>query len=108
MISFQRGMAEAITGIVGSIIIGAILSSFAEDGLIPSSMVFWITAAGFLGAIVLMFSFKTTGIIFTFGWIVGAFLLKDMLSTFDFIIYIVAPIVALVIRVVLFFKSSDS
>ncbi len=105
--SFQRGMGEASTGIVGSIIISTILSSFAKDGLIPSYMVFWITAAGFLGAMVLMFSFSTTGVIFTLGWIVGAWVLKDMLGTFDFIVYLVAPIVALVIRVVLFFKSSN-
>ena len=104
---FQRGMSEAITGIVCGIVISTILSSFAKDGLIPSYMVFWITAAGFLGAIVLMFSFSTTGVIFTLGWIVGAWLLKDMLSTFDFVVYLVAPIVALVIRLVLFFKSSN-
>jgi ABC-type Na+ efflux pump permease subunit len=101
-------MGEAITGIVGSIVIGTILSSFAKDGLIPSYMVFWITAAGFLGAIVLMFSFSITGVVFTLGWIVGAWLLKDMLGTVDFIIYLVAPIVALIIRAVLFFKSSNS
>jgi hypothetical protein len=103
--SFQRGMGEAITGIVGGIVISTILSSFAKDGLIPSYMVLWITAAGFLGAIVLMFSFSTTGIVFTLGWIVGALLLKDMLSTVDFIVYLVAPIVALIIRGVLFLKS---
>jgi hypothetical protein len=104
--SFQRGVAEAVTGIVGSIILSAILSSFAEEGLIPSYMVFWITAAGFLGAIVLMFSFSTTGVFFTLGWIVGALLLKDVLGTFDFIVYLVAPIVALVVRGVLFLRRS--
>jgi hypothetical protein len=104
--SFQRGVAEAVTGIVGSIILSAILSSFAEEGLIPSNMVFWITAAGFLGAIVLMFSFSTTGVFFTLGWIVGALLLEDVLGTFDFIVYLVAPIVALVVRGVLFLRRS--
>jgi len=99
--SFQRGMGEAITGIVGGILISTILSSFAEDGLIPSNIVFLFTFVGFLGAIVLMFSFKTAGFIFILGWVFGAFLLKDMLSTFDFIVYIVAPILALVIRIVL-------
>ena len=106
--SFQRGMGEAVTGVVGSIILSAILSSFANDGLIPSNMVFLISFAGFLGAVVLMFSFRTAGILFTFGWIVGALLLKDILSTFDFFVYLFAPIGALVLRAVLFFKSSNS
>ena len=103
--SFQRGIGEAVTGIVGSIILSAVLSSFAEDGLIPSYMVFGFAAAGFLGAIVLMFSFGAAGILFTFGWIVGAVLLKDMLSNFAFIVYIVAPILALVIRIALSIKK---
>jgi hypothetical protein len=105
--SFQRGMSEAVTGIVGSIIFSIILSSFAEEGLIPFSMVLCFTVAGLFAAIILMFSFKTTGVLFTIGWIVGALLLRDMLGTFDFIVYLVAPIVALVIRLVFFFKSSN-
>ena len=69
-------------------------------------MVFLFTFVGFLGAIALMFSFRTAGLIFTLGWIAGAWLLKDMLSPFDFVVYFVAPIVALVARVVLFFKRN--
>ena len=107
MNSFQKGFSGVATGIIGGIIISALLSGFAKDGLIPSNMVFLFTLVGFLGAIVLMFSFSTAGVIFTLGWIVGAWLLKDMLGTFDFIVYFVAPIIALVIRVVLFFKSSN-
>jgi uncharacterized membrane protein YeaQ/YmgE (transglycosylase-associated protein family) len=106
--SFQRGMGEAIAGIVGSIILSAILSSFAQDGLIPSNMVFIFTLAGFIGAIALIFSFKTAGFIFILGWTFGAWLLKDMLSTFDFIVYFVAPILALVIRIALSIKKNFS
>ncbi len=108
MNAFQKGFGEVATGIIASIIISAVLSGFAKDGLIPSNMVFLFTFGGFLGAIVLMFSFTTSGVIFTIGWIVGAFLLKDMLTNFNFIVYLVAPIVALVIRGVLFFKNSNN
>ena len=104
--SFQRGMGEAIAGIVGSIILSAILSSFAEDGLIPFNMVVIFSLFGFIGAIALIFSFGTAGILFTFGWIVGAVLLKDMLGTFEFIVYVGAPSAALIIRAVLFFKRN--
>ena len=104
MSDFQKGFSEVAIGIIGGIVISTLLSGFAEDELIPSYMVFLFTFVGFLGAIALMFSFKTAGFIFTLGWIVGAWLLKDMLAPFDFVVYLVAPIVALVIRVVLFFK----
>jgi len=102
---FKEGFSEVAIGIITSIILSAVLSGFAKDGLIPSSMVFLFTFCGFLGAIVLMLSFATSGVIFTIGWIVGAWLLKDMLTTFDFFVYLVAPIVALVIRGVLFFGN---
>jgi len=103
--SFQKGISEAVTGIVGSIIFSILLSSLAEDGLIPSNMVFLFALAGLIGVVVLMFSFATTGILFTLGWIMGAWLLKDMLGTFEFIVYIVAPILALVIRIALSIKK---
>ena len=108
MNAFQKGFGEVATGIIAGIIISAVLSRFAEDGLIPSNMVFLFTFGGFLGAIALMLSFTTSGVIFTIGWIVGAFVLKDMLTTFAFIVYLVAPIAALIIRGVLFFKNSNN
>ena len=108
MDDLQRGFGEVATGIIASIIISAVLSGFAEDGLIPSHMVFLFTFGGFLGAIALMFSFAKSGVIFTIGWIVGAFLLKDMLTTPDFVVYLVAPIVALVIRGFSFFKNFNN
>jgi len=104
--NFKEGFIQVAIGIICSIIISALLRGFAEDELIPSSMVFMFTLAGFLGAIILMLSFKTAGVIFTIGWIVGAFMLKDMLSPFDFVVYLVAPIAALVVRAVLFFKRN--
>lgn len=107
MNDFKKGFGEVTTGIIASIIFSAILSGFAKDGLIPSYMVFLFTFVGFLGAIALMFNFTTSGVIFTIGWIIGAFLLKDMLTTFNFIVYLVAPIVALLIRGVTFFKEQN-
>ena len=103
MNDFRKGFREVAIGIIAGVIISALLRGFAQDGLIPSYMVFLFTFCGFLGAIALMLSFTTSGIIFTGGWIVGALILKDMLTTFDFVVYLVAPIVALVARGVLYF-----
>lgn len=107
MNDFQKGFREVSKGIIASIIISAVLRGFAEDGLIPSYMVFLFTVCGFLGAILLMSSFAISGIIFTIGWIVGALILKDMLTTFDFVVYLVVPIVALVARGVVYFYSRN-
>jgi len=106
--SFQRGFGEAVTGIIGGILISALLAGFAKEGLIPPYLVILFTIAGFLGSMALLFFFKTAGVIFTLGWIVGALMLKDLLGTIDFVVYLVAPITALVIRAVAFFKGSNN
>lgn len=105
--SLQRGVVEAITGIIGGIIFNAVLASSAQQKLIPTEMVLLLTLGGLLSSLVLMFSLKTTGVVFTLGWIAGALILKDLLSPIDFVVYIVAPIAALVIRGVWLFKESN-
>lgn len=107
MDDFQKGFREVAIGIISGVAISALLRGFAQDGLIPSYMVFLFTFCGFLGAILLMVSFTTSGVIFTVGWIVGAFILRDMLTTFDFVVYLVAPIVVLVARGVVYFYSRN-
>jgi len=107
MNDMRQGIIEAVWGIIGGMFFSTLLKAFAEDGLIPSNMVILFTIAGLLAAIVTMFSFQTAGIVFTLGWILGALMLKDLLTPFDFIVYLVAPIVTLVIRAIMFFKSSD-
>ena len=101
---FKKGFVQVAIGIIGGIIISALLSWFAKDGLIPSDFVLAFTLVGFASSVVTVFSFKTAGVIFTLGWIAGAWLLKDMLSPFDFAVYILAPIVALAVRAYFFFK----
>jgi hypothetical protein len=106
MRSLQWGLAEVFAGTIGAIVISAVLDGFEEDNLIPSSMVFLFTVIA--GSVVTLFSFWKTGIIFTLGWIFGAFLLKDVLSPLDFIVYLVAPITALVIRAIVFIRRRST
>lgn len=108
MSQFKAGMVEVIFGIVGGIVISAVLQSFKESNLIPSDMVLVFTLIGFVGSMATLFSFWKTGIVFTLGWIVGAWLLKDVLSPMDFALYFIAPIAALVIRGVVFIKKTTS
>lgn len=105
---FQRGFSEAVIGIIGGIIISALLAGFAKDGLIPSYLVISFTMAGFLGSIALFFFSKTTGFIFTLGWIVGALVLKDLLGPINFFVYLLVPIAALVIGGVASFRGSNN
>lgn len=102
--TFQRGLGEAVTGIIGGILINVVLAEFAKEELIPSYLVFLFAVAGFLGAIALFMSLTAAGFIFTLGWIIGAWILKDLFGPIDFVVYLVVPVAALVIGAVLFFK----
>ena len=106
--SFQKGFVEAVVGIVGAAIISALLAGLAEDGLIPSYVAVAFSIVGFLGSIALFFTFRVSGIVFTLGWIVGAVMLRDLLGPAEFIGYLVSPIAALIIGVVLLVKASSN
>ena len=110
--NFQRslveGFKEAVIGIIGAILISAILTGFAEEGLIPSYLVISFTIVGFLGSIALFFYFRKAGFIFTGGWIIGALMLEDLLGFADFIAYLVVPIAAFVIGVVMSVRASNN
>jgi hypothetical protein len=102
---FREGFRQVVIGIVAGVILSTLLKSFAEAGLIPPYAVLLFTLLGIVSGVLLMASFTTSGIIFTIGWIIGGLMLKGMLGTFDFAVYLVAPIVILAARGVLYFYS---
>ena len=105
MKKFRRGIKEVIVGVIGGILFSVILSFFKESGLIPSHLVIWFTIVGAVGTIITIFSFRTAGIVFTFGWILGAWLLKGIMSPDNFLIYFWSPVATLVIRTIVFFMK---
>jgi hypothetical protein len=105
MKKFRRGVKEVIAGVIGGILFSAILSFFKANGLIPSNFVILFTIAGAVGTIITIFSFRTAGIVFTLGWILGAWLLKGIMSPDNFLIYFWSPVAVLAIRTVVFFMK---
>ena len=95
---FQKGAVGIITEIVTSFIFGFLLTLFAKDQIVGSDVVLIFTLIGFVGSLVLMFSFKERGFIFLFGWIVVAWLLRGLFSPFYFVVYLLAPIAAIVLK----------
>jgi hypothetical protein len=86
MNQIEDGFKQVVIGIISAIIFNAILGTFAKDGSIPSGFVFGFTVVGIVGSILTIFSFQATGVVFTLGWIFGAWILKDTLAPFDFIV----------------------
>ena len=102
---FRQGFQEVIVGIIGGIIFSAILGAFAQDETIPSGTVLLFTLIGLVGTIATINSYRTSGFIFNLGWIAGAWILKDALDTTSFLVYFIAPIVVMIIRIVILIKN---
>ncbi len=103
---FQNGILGIITELITSFIFGFLMTLFAKDNLIGSDVVVIFTLIGFIGSVGLMFSFRNKGFIFLLGWICAAYLLKGFFSPFYFVVYLVAPIAAIVLKVFWSLKKS--
>ena len=104
MNDFKEGLIGAIVGVVGAIVFSSIANSFAQDETLKDSI--WIfTGIGLASTISTLF-FKTAGLLFNIGWIIGAWLLKDAMDTSTFLTFFIAPIVILALRIYLLVKGS--
>lgn len=107
MNDFKEGLIEALVGTIGAIIFSSVLNSFAQDETIPHNYIWIFTAIGIASTISTLFIFKTAGLLFNIGWIFGAWLLKDAMDTGTFLVFFIAPIGILVLRVILLIKDSN-
>jgi len=99
MNKLQRGLAESIAGIVTGFVLITIVTSFAQDGLIPGYFVWLFGLFFIIGNIATLNSFRYFGLLYALGWLFGSLLLRDLLSPIDFVFNIIGPIVILVIRI---------
>ena len=95
----MRGFTEAISGILVGVIQGIIFSSFAENGLIPTSVSLIFAIVGIGANIATIFSFKIAGLTYTLGWLFGSLLLMNLLTPVDFITNIIVPIIWLGVKI---------
>jgi hypothetical protein len=102
---FGRGFQEVAGGIIGGVVFFAILAAFAQDGAIPTGMVLLFTLVGILGTVATINSYRKSGFVFTIGWIIGAWLLKDAMDTTAFLVYFIIPIAVMIVRIAIFFRN---
>jgi len=101
----QKGMAEATTGIVLGTMLTIMVDAFAKDGTLPSYFVLLFGLFSVIGNIVTIKSFQYAGVLYTVGWLIGSWIMRDILSPVDIVFNIAAPIVILILRAYFWIKN---
>ena len=94
----KKGLLQAVIGIVVGILITFIISYLADKGIVPEYAVTIYTVLNAILSLITINSMRTAGTLYTIGWLVGAFLFKDMFSPLDLVFNIVAPVCILIYR----------
>jgi hypothetical protein len=103
--SIQKGLAGSAAGIVLGVMLMTLVSSAAEDGLIPSYFVFLFGVACVIANLATLNSFRFLGLLYTIGWLLGAILFFDLLSPLDIAFNIAGPAVIILLRLGFWIKS---
>lgn len=103
-----KGIKEAITGIVMGFLLTTIVDSFVKDGLLPGYSKWFFVLIGIVGGIGIIKLFRSEGVLYLIGWVIGSWLLRDLFGPADYAFYIVVPIVILVIKAWFWFKGRGS
>jgi hypothetical protein len=95
----RKGLWEAVTGALIGFALAWIIDYFTQDGIIPWHIQTIFTVIGIAGSLITIYKFKSIGILYILGWIIGSWLLKDLLGTVDFVLLIIVPVFIIMLRI---------
>jgi hypothetical protein len=104
----QKGLAEAIVGIVAGVILITTVNAFAQDGTLPKYFVWLFGLFSFAANIVTLNYLRFAGLLYAIGWLIGSLLVISLLSPIDIAFNIVGPIIIIILRIWLWIKSESS
>jgi hypothetical protein len=94
----KEGLAEAITGVVLGFMLITIVNAFARDDALPAYFLWLFGLFSLILNVVTLNSFRTAGILYSVGWLGGAWLVISLLTPVDIVFKTAGPIVVLVLR----------
>ena len=102
---FQRGLSGAMVGIVMGVVLTTIVASFVEDELLPSYFIIFFGVFSLVANIATINTLHSLGILYSAGWLLGAWLFIDILDVWGIIFNIAAPIIIIIVRAVIGIKK---
>ena len=105
---FKFGLKQVIVEVATGLLTTVILTMLANQGWLPENVLLIINIFLIVGNILLIRKIWSWGVFYTVGWLIGSFVFFQigLFSTWQIILYLVLPVVALVLRVVSAVKRS--
>ncbi len=94
----QKGIVEAITGVVVGIVLITIVNAFAQDGTLPKYFVWMFGLFSIVANLATLNSYRYAGVLYSIGWLIGSWLVISLLSPIDIAFNIAGPIIILGLR----------
>ena len=105
---FKFGLKQIIVEVATGLLTTFILTILANQGWLPDKVILIINILLIIMNILLIRKMWSWGVFYTVGWLIGSFVFFKigLFSTWQIILYLVLPIMALVIRIVSALKRS--
>jgi hypothetical protein len=105
---FKVGLKQIIIEVVSGLLTTLILKFLSNSGILPDNVALFINIFLIIGNILLAKSMLSWGMFYTVGWLIGSWVFFEigLFEPWDFVLYIVVPIVVIVARVTLVIKKS--
>ncbi len=92
-------MVASVTGTFFGLGLTAGVTWLVQNGVVPDYWTWIFIAVGVIGNLATLKYMRRGAVFYTFGWLFGAILLRDLLEPLDFALNIVAPAGVLALRV---------
>ena len=105
---FKFGLKQVIGEVATGLLTTLVLTILANQGWLPDNVLLIINIVLIIMNILLIRKMWSWGVFYTVGWLIGSFVFFQigLFSTWQVILYLVLPIVALLTRVVSSVKRS--
>jgi hypothetical protein len=102
----KTGFLQAILSVISGIIITTILGFLVARDTIPGYSLLIFTVFNLILNIIALKKMRSWGMYYTLGWLAGTLLLRSQLSTADFVLNIIFPVLILVSRFFLWLRQT--
>jgi hypothetical protein len=103
----QKGLAEAITGIVLGIVLMTTVTALAQGGTLPGYFVWLYGLFIFVANVVTINNLRLGGLLYAIGWLIGSLLVINLLSPVDIAFNVAGPIIIIIVRIWSWIRSES-